>query len=444
MLIDFENTGYIKVCSSPDIIPIEEKNTYIPTSTWGYIRGDIAEQSDLMDLLANIESGLTAEQISLLVNADDRLDSVERDIAALETSHEVDITHINTEISKKANIVDVYTKSEIDSKNYLTEHQSLTGYATESWVYSKGYLSDETDPIWSAEKHKYALKAELPSMVGYAKENWVSEQLTAKANATDVYSKTEIDGKNFITAPYLNEQLLAKANTTDVYTKVEIDSKEYISEEQLDERLLGKADVKDVYTKAEIDGKEYITSTKLDEYLLAKANTTDVYTKTEVLSVLEGYLTPADLIGYATESWVSQQGYLTEHQSLANYYTKSEVDTAIENVDVDLTGYATEDWVEKQNYLTEQSLDNYYTKEEVDTAIENVEVDLSEYYTKEEVDTAIENVEVDLTGYATEVYVDTGLEKKVDYSKIWTGTQDEWDALPVEEQNSYIIAMIEL
>lgn len=294
MLVDFENTGFINV--HPSLC--EEKDRYIP---WGYIKGDIAEQSDLMDLLANIEGGLTAEQISLLVNADDRLDSVERDIAALETSHELDITHINTEISKKANIVDVYTKSEIDSKNYLTEHQSLTGYATESWVYGKGYISTETDPIWNAEKHKYAQKSELPNMMGYAKENWVSEQLLAKANAVDVYTKIEIEGKEYASKDWTAEQLLAKVNATDTYTKDEIDN------------------------------------------ILANIN--------------------VDSSGCATKSWVKEQGYLTEHQSLANYYTKSEVDSAVNN--------------------------------------------------------------------------------KVDINKIWSGTQDEWDNLSVEQQNSYIIAMIQ-
>ena len=40
------------------------------------------------------------------------------------------------------------------------------------------------------------------------------------------------------------------------------------------------------------------------------------------------HLTDA-LAGYATQSWVLSQGFLTEHQSLANYYTKSETNTAI-------------------------------------------------------------------------------------------------------------------
>lgn len=48
---------------------------------------------------------------------------------------------------------------------------------------------------------------------------------------------------------------------------------------------------------------------------------------------------------------------------LSDYYTKSEIDAALENIDVDLTGYATEDWVKEQGYLTEhQSLTGYATE----------------------------------------------------------------------------------
>lgn len=36
----------------------------------------------------------------------------------------------------------------------------------------------------------------------------------------------------------------------------------------------------------------------------------------------------------ATKTWVGQQGFLTEHQSLDNYYTKEEVDEIIEDIDV--------------------------------------------------------------------------------------------------------------
>ena len=460
MLVDW-NEGYINVCPAPDLIPVEDKHTYIPTSTWGYIRGDISEQKDLMNLLTTIESGLSPAQIALLVDADERIDEVKADVILLEQKHNTEISDINTVLDAKVNITDVYTKSEIDSKNYLTEHQSLAGYATENWVkdqnyltehqslagyatenwvYSKGYLSTETDPIWSSEKHKYALKSEIPSFSGYAKESWVSEQLVGKANINSVYSKAEIDGKKFITEGYLNEQLRGKVDDTDVYTKIEIDGKKYITESTLTQMLLGKANITDVYTKIEIDGKEYITGGQLNERLLSKANLSDVYTKTEIdgknyitgnklseqlqgKANLSDIYTKAEIDGknYASKDWTTTE--LLAYAKASNVYTKDEVDKAIANVDVDLTGYATENWVKAQGYITEhQSLDNYYTKNEVDTAIANV----------------------DLTGYATESYVDAAVESKVDNSQIWTGTQGEWDALSTEQQNSYTIAMIEI
>ena len=67
--------------------------------------------------------------------------------------------------------------------------------------------------------------------------------------------------------------------------------------------------------------------------------------------------------------------------NISNYYTKAEVDTAIENVEVDLTGYATEEYVTNaiNNIdIPETDLTNYYTKPETDAAIETAKEELSE------------------------------------------------------------------
>lgn len=59
------------------------------------------------------------------------------------------------------------------------------------------------------------------------------------------------------------------------------------------------------------------------------------------------YLTEADLDGYATQAWVNDQGFLTEHQSLTNYYTKAEtvaqIDEAVPQISVDIDADATSD-----------------------------------------------------------------------------------------------------
>ena len=56
------------------------------------------------------------------------------------------------------------------------------------------------------------------------------------------------------------------------------------------------------------------------------------------------------LTGYATQSWVESKGYLTEHQSLADYALKSEIPS--------LTGYATQSWVSSQGYTTQTYVDD--------------------------------------------------------------------------------------
>ncbi len=63
------------------------------------------------------------------------------------------------------------------------------------------------------------------------------------------------------------------------------------------------------------------------------------------------------LDGYATEEWVGEQGYLTEHQSLADYALTSWTIGYVATNHQSLAGYATESWVQGRGYLTEhQSL----------------------------------------------------------------------------------------
>lgn len=65
--------------------------------------------------------------------------------------------------------------------------------------------------------------------------------------------------------------------------------------------------------------------------------------------VSSGGSTP-DLSSYATKTWVTEQGFLTEHQDLTGYALKSEIPS--------LDGYATQSWVSSQGYATQTYVDN--------------------------------------------------------------------------------------
>lgn len=81
---------------------------------------------------------------------------------------------------------------------------------------------------------------------------------------------------------------------------------------------------------------------------------------------------------------------------LSNYYTKSEVDKKIQNVEVDLTGYATEKYVNdaiSAINIEETDLTNYYTKNEVNNLTSGFitmnDVRAQGYQTAEQVNTLI-------------------------------------------------------
>ena len=95
-------------------------------------------------------------------------------------------------------------------------------------------------------------------------------------------------------------------------------------------------------------------------YLTQHQDISGLATKSELAEV-EAEIPSLD--GYATEQWVENQNYLTEHQSLDNYYTKAQTDTAISTATNDM---ATETWVEQQGYLTQhQDISGLATKTEL-------------------------------------------------------------------------------
>ena len=91
------------------------------------------------------------------------------------------------------------------------------------------------------------------------------------------------------------------------------------------------------------------------------------------------------LSGYATQKWVQNQGYLTQHQSLAEYALKTEIPivpnkvSAFENDAGYLTShqslkdYATKSWVQNQGYLTQhQDISGLATKLELQTVEDKI------------------------------------------------------------------------
>lgn len=81
------------------------------------------------------------------------------------------------------------TESWVESKGYVTAETLPEGIATQSWVTNQGYITSIPDTFatknWVSEQgyltehqdlSSYALKSEIPSLTGYATESWVTSQ----------------------------------------------------------------------------------------------------------------------------------------------------------------------------------------------------------------------------------------------------------------------------
>lgn len=204
---------------------------------------------------------------------------------------------------------------------------------------------------------------------------------------------------NYVTKSELNN----KANKNEIPTKMSqlLNDKGYLTEHQDLSNYATKSYVDSEIVNAQLGGdaninlSEYATKDELNE----KANKNDVPTKVSQLTNDKGYLTsiPSE---YITETELNNKGYLTQHQSLDNYATKSYVSSEIakaqlEGGEVDLDPYALKEDIptklsELQNdenfltsipseYITETELNNkdFATKDEL-----NAKADIDDIPTK--------------------------------------------------------------
>lgn len=108
-------------------------------------------------------------------------------------------------------------------------------------------------------------------------------------------------------------------------------------------------------------------------------------------SVISGETGSIDLSGYAklsdindVKKWVEEKNYLTEHQDISNLVTKDDFDKLEKSIpslegyakveDIPSTeGFVTETWINNQGFITEhQSLDGLITKDEFDKVISEI------------------------------------------------------------------------
>lgn len=195
-------------------------------------------------------------------------------------------TEVDDKLDLKANAAEVYTKTEADNK-FLTEHQSLDNYYTKDNVYNK----TESD-------------------AKYATQTVVNEEIAAR-----IQRDSEIE-----------QTLVSKADKSDTYTKQEVDD------------AIANVDVSDQLVNYETIVNHNTDKALLEASIALKANSADLATVATSGSYDDLSDKPTiPTVPTNVSAFTNDAGYLTEHQSLSDYYTKSDVDTELSDKQDKLT-----------------------------------------------------------------------------------------------------------
>ena len=381
-----------------------------------------------------------------------------------------------------------WVNDEIDTK--------LTGYATQSWVNSQGYIKTHQDLSDYATKTYVdgklnEIRTEIPDLSDYATKNWVDSQgFLKECNITDYATKNWVESKGYLLQENLDGYATEDYVTRQGYlTQNDIDglaSEQWVRNQNF---LIG-SDLNGYATENWIRLQGFITDSALDGYATEQwVNQKDFLTQDDLCGyateiwvknwvTAQEYIRQCDLEPYATKNWVERQGYLSEselNEALKPYATKEWTDAEI---DLKLTGYATEEWV-SNNFIDNTEIQDYATKTWVDeNFIDNTEIqnyatkvwvsenyvdntEIQDYATKTWVtDNFVNNTTIqdyvtqtkldqELADYATKVWVEgkgylteESISGKIDRTEVWSGTMTEWEALSPEEKCSYLISLI--
>lgn len=218
---------------------------------------------------------------------------------------------VKTLLDAKANTADLGAMASVaDAPSDDSEYVRKNG----AWAVSSG--GGGGAPVWGGITGTLADQTDL------------NTALSAKADATTVYTKSEADA--LLADKADSADLAGKADASAVYTKTQVDT-----------ALGAKADSTAVYTKSEVDTAlgAKANSADVTASLATKADASAVYTKSEVDTALGAKANTADLGALATKDTVD---YLTEidniptafppsaHTHDDRYYTKSEMDTKLD------------------------------------------------------------------------------------------------------------------
>ena len=219
--------------------------------------------------------------------------------------------------SEMPNVTEIVNNT-VDSKGFITTHQSLVDYAKKSELpidYVSNSKLEELKTQLTIDTSNFATKQELQAISG-------SQQIVDTSN---LVTKDELNSKNYLTEHQSLE---------DYVTKNELDNKHYLTQHQDISNLATKQELQEVSNRqVTFDTSNLATKQELEQVRNSQptVDTSNLATKQE-LQELRGSQPNVDNL--VTKDELNSKGYLTQHQSLEDYAKKTELPQPYNDTDI--------------------------------------------------------------------------------------------------------------
>ena len=233
----------------------------------------------------------------------------------------------------------VVDKLDVLTKEVLAEEleKAKSTYALKTDLSEFVRTSDISDVVRTSTLNDYQLKSEMPnvveivnntvdskgfltthqSLIDYAKKSELPIDYVSNAKLEELKTQLTIDTSNFATKQELQAITGSQLNvdTSNLVTKDELNSKNYLTQHQ---------SLDDYVTKNELDNKHYLTQHQ---------DISNLATKQELQEVSNRQVT-VDTSNLVTKDELASKGYLTTHQSLEEYAKKTELPQPYNDTDI--------------------------------------------------------------------------------------------------------------
>ena len=280
------------------------------------ISGNLSTAQENIDIVSGSVGTLSSDLASTSATLTGQINDLTTGQVATNTTS---INEINNTLSSKADLSSVYTKEE---------------------VYTYIQTDAEINKATSGKADLSAVQAVDDKFANYYTSTQVDAAISTAIDEIDI-SSTVYTGEDGIKVE--NGVISLTATIPTKISDLTNDS-EFATSAQVSSIVEGYGYITEIPTSYVQQSELETVSGQLNNAIGAKANTTDV----------EAEFT-------ATSAWANET-FLTEHQSLSSYYTKSEVDSAIGTATNDM---ATTGWVDTNYAKKGEAPTDVYTKAEV-------------------------------------------------------------------------------